>query len=148
MNKSQAVADLTVQLSGVTTIERTQEIIQRALRATGLTNAIIVDESQMNELLQVIAGEGGVIQELAEQIAVEGLTSSGSSPSDQTAASASPVRAARSPQAGPCRGAGLLLFAAPARPTLQSKRGRSRRHPAGARASGTPRRLPDARLRV
>ncbi len=86
MNKSQAVADLTVQLAGVTTIERTQEIIQRALRATGLTNAIIVDDSQMNELLQVIAGEGGVIQELAEQIAVEGLTSSGSSPSDQTAA--------------------------------------------------------------
>lgn len=75
MNKSQAIADLSLQLSEVTTVERTQEIIQRALRATGLTNSPTIDETQLNELLQAISVEGGAIQEIAEQVAISGLSS-------------------------------------------------------------------------
>lgn len=74
MNKGQAVADLSIQLSSVTTVERAQEIIQRALRATGLSNSPIIDDTEMGTLLQAIAAEGGAIQEIAEQIAVDGLT--------------------------------------------------------------------------
>lgn len=74
MNRGQAVADLSIQLSAVTTIERAQEIIQRALRSTGLTHSTIIDEAGMDSLLEAIAGESGAIQELAEQIAVSGIT--------------------------------------------------------------------------
>ena len=86
MNKGQAVADLSIQLSAVTTAERAQEIIRRALRATGLTNSPIIDEAGMDALLQAIAAEGGAIQELAEQIAVHGLSSGGAIPTDRDAA--------------------------------------------------------------
>lgn len=74
MNKGQAIADLSLELSAVTTVERAQEIIQRALRATGLSNAPIIDEASMDSLLRAISAEGGAIQEIAEQIAVQGLT--------------------------------------------------------------------------
>ena len=74
MNIGQAVADLSIQLSTVTTGERAQEIIQRALRTTGLNNNPVIDDEELNTLLQAIAGEGGAIQEMAEQIAVGGLT--------------------------------------------------------------------------
>ncbi len=82
MNKSQAIADLSLQLSEVTTVERTQEIIQRALRATGLTNSPTLDETQLNELLQAISVEGGAIQEIAEQVAISGLSSTATDTTD------------------------------------------------------------------
>ena len=50
MNRGQAVADLSIQLSAVTMIERAQEIIQRALRSTGLTHSTIIDEAGMDSL--------------------------------------------------------------------------------------------------
>ncbi len=74
MNKSQAVADLSIQLSSVTTAERAQQVIQRALRTAGLTNSPVIDEADPVALLQAIAAEGGAIQEIAEQIAVDGIT--------------------------------------------------------------------------
>lgn len=86
MNKGQAIADLSLELTAVTTIERAQEIIQKALRATGLSNSPIIDESAMDSLLQAIAGEGGPIQELAENIALNGLLASDRMPTDQDAA--------------------------------------------------------------
>jgi hypothetical protein len=86
MNKSQAVADLSVQLSSVTSAERAQEVIQRALRTAGLTNSPVIDESDLATLLQAIAAEGGAIQEIAEQIAVDGITTSEGMSTDQDAA--------------------------------------------------------------
>ena len=86
MNKSQAVADLSIQLSSVTTAERAQEVIQRALRTAGLTNSPMIDEVDLVALLQAIAGEGGAIQEIAEQIAVDGITIGEGISTDQDAA--------------------------------------------------------------
>ena len=86
MNRGQAIADLSIQLTAVTSVERAQEIIQRALRAAGLTNAPVIDETGMSALLQAIAAEGGAIQEIAEQVAVNGITTAGPIPTDQDAA--------------------------------------------------------------
>ena len=86
MNRGQAIADLSIQLTAVTSVERAQEIIQRALRTAGLTNAPIIDEMGMSSLLQDRAAEGGAIQEIAEQVAVNGITATGSIPTDQDAA--------------------------------------------------------------
>ena len=86
MNKGQAIADLSLELTAVTTIERAQEIIQKALRATGLSNSPVIDENAMNSLLQAIAAEGGPIQQLAEQIALNGLLTPDGPPTDQDAA--------------------------------------------------------------
>jgi hypothetical protein len=86
MNKGQAIADLSIELTQVTTIERAQEIIEKALRVTGLSKSPIIDEQAMNSLLQAIAAEGGPIQQLAEQIATNGLLASEGLPTDQDAA--------------------------------------------------------------
>ncbi len=86
MNKSQAVADLSIQLSSVTTAERAQEVIQRALRTAGLTNRPVIDEADLVALLQAVAAEGGAIQEIAEQIAVDGITTGEGISTDQDAA--------------------------------------------------------------
>ena len=72
MNKAQVVADLSIQLSTVTTIERASEVIQRALRAAGLTHTPTLEEQDVEALLQAISVEGGAIQELAEHIAIHG----------------------------------------------------------------------------
>jgi hypothetical protein len=71
--RSQVVADLAIQLAEVTSIERTGEILQRALRSTGLTRATLFNDEDVSALLQAIAAEGGLVQQLAEQIAVSGL---------------------------------------------------------------------------
>jgi hypothetical protein len=71
--KAQVVADLALQLSEVTSVERTAEIVRRALRSTGLSNATLLDERDVHDLLQAIAAEGGLVQQLAEQIAVFGI---------------------------------------------------------------------------
>ncbi|HJM88187.1 MAG TPA: hypothetical protein QF624_01010 [Dehalococcoidia bacterium] len=85
MNKGQAIADLSLELTTVTTIERAHEIIQKALRATGLSKSPVITDDNMDSLLQVIAAEGGLIQELAEQIATDGITQT-ALPTDQDAA--------------------------------------------------------------
>lgn len=71
--RSQVVADLAIQLAEVTSIERTGEILQRALRATGLTNATLFNDQDIQVLLQAVAAEGGLVQQLAEDIAVNGI---------------------------------------------------------------------------
>ncbi len=73
MHKAQAVADLSLELAGVTSAERALEIINRALRVTGLRHAITIDEADMQRLLVAIAAEGGPIQQMAEQIAIHGI---------------------------------------------------------------------------
>ncbi len=80
MHKAQAIADLSFELASVTTTERALEIINRALRMTGLDNATTINEAQMNELLTAISTEGGAIQEFAERLAVH--RSDTSNPSD------------------------------------------------------------------
>jgi hypothetical protein len=85
MNRGQAIADLELELSEVTSIERAQQIIQRALRVTGLTNSPMIGSRDMEALLQAIAAEGGIIQQLAEEIAINGLPSEGT-PTGQDAA--------------------------------------------------------------
>ncbi len=72
MNKAQATADLTMRLARITTVEDARTLVQRAFRATGLSNAISIRESDMDALLQVLASEGGAIQAMAEQLAIEG----------------------------------------------------------------------------
>lgn len=72
MNKAQVVADLTMQLSEITSVDRAGAVIQQALRTVGLSNAPTLDEQDVASLLQAIAIEGGPIQELAEQIALHG----------------------------------------------------------------------------
>ncbi len=86
MNKSQAVADLSMQLSSVTTAERAHEVIQSALRTAGLTNSPVIDEADLVALLQAIAAEGGAIQEIADKIAVNGITTGEGISTDQDAA--------------------------------------------------------------
>ena len=76
MHKAQAIADLSFELANVITTERALEIINRALRMTGLANATTINEAQMNELLTAISIEGGAIQEIAEQLAVHGIDAS------------------------------------------------------------------------
>ena len=73
MDKSQAISDLSIALSGVTTTDNALTLIQRALRVTGLSNATTIGNTDMNALLQALASEGGAIQELAELIAINGL---------------------------------------------------------------------------
>ncbi len=75
MNKSQAIADLALQLAQATTPENALTMIQRALRMSGLTHVNSLTDADMNELLSALAAEGGMIQNIAEQIAVHGLES-------------------------------------------------------------------------
>ncbi len=83
MHKAQAIADLSFELASVTSTERALDIINRALRMTGLHNAITIDDVQLNDLLTAIAIEGGAIQEIAEQLAVHGIADT---PPDGTSA--------------------------------------------------------------
>ena len=73
MNKSQAIADLSLALSRVTTADQSATLIRRALRVTGLTNASTISPLDMDALLEALAAEGGIVQALAEDIAANGL---------------------------------------------------------------------------
>ena len=73
MLKSQAVADLAILLSGVTTTSRASLAISRALRLTGLADAPTIDERDLQRLLVALAAEGGPIEEVAIQIAMHGF---------------------------------------------------------------------------
>ena len=77
MLKAQAVADLALMLTQVTSPDRAQDAIRRALRSTGLTNATHVSDTDMHELLAALAAEGGPVQDLAVQIAIYGVEESG-----------------------------------------------------------------------
>jgi hypothetical protein len=80
VNKAQAIADIAFQLAEITTPERAGTLIQRALRATGLSNQTTLTPADITELLRAIAVEGGPIQEIAQQIALYGLTTDGPAP--------------------------------------------------------------------
>ena len=91
MLKAQAVADLALMMTQVTSPDRAQEAIRRAIRSAGLTNATHVSEADMHEMLAALAAEGGPIQELAVQIAINGVEgtgnlSVGNLPTDKSAA--------------------------------------------------------------
>jgi len=77
MHRSQAIADLAVSLSAVTAVETAMRSIRRALRVTGLEHAQLLDERDMHRLLAAIAAEGGVLQSIAEQIAIHGMSAPG-----------------------------------------------------------------------
>ncbi len=71
--KSQVMADLAIQLSAVTPVENAINTVRRALRVTGLTNTTVLNETDVNHLLQAIAAEGGILESIAQQIAVAGV---------------------------------------------------------------------------
>jgi hypothetical protein len=73
MDKSQAVSELSIALTRVTTPDNALALIQRALRITGLSNATTLNNTDMSALLQALASEGGAIQELAQLIAINGV---------------------------------------------------------------------------
>ncbi len=73
MLKTQAIADLAIMLSGVTSTDRARMTIQRALASTGLMQAQTLDQGDLRRLLMAIAAEGGAMEEVARQIAVQGL---------------------------------------------------------------------------
>jgi phage-related minor tail protein len=73
MDKAQAVSELSRALAAVAAPDETSEIIRRALRVAGLSNASNVNERDVVSLLQALAAEGGAIEELAQQIARDGL---------------------------------------------------------------------------
>ncbi len=91
MLKAQAIADLALMMTQVTSPDRAQEAIRRAIRSAGLSNATRVSEADMHELLAALAAEGGPIQELAVQMAINGVDAVGglklgNPPSDKSAA--------------------------------------------------------------
>ncbi len=88
MFKSQAVADLAILLSSVTSPLRAHAAIARALRAADLAEAPTVDERDLRRLFAALAAEGGPIEQLAVQIAMRGLgaPTNGPSPTDERAA--------------------------------------------------------------
>ncbi len=67
---SQAVADLQLLLAGVTTPERARDLVRDALTRSGLTREPRISEAELRQLLAAIAAEGGVAQEVAEQLAM------------------------------------------------------------------------------
>ncbi len=75
MFKSQAFADLTLLLSGVTTPARAGRAVARALRQTGLAEATTLDERDLQRLLVMLAAEGGPIEAMAIDAAVHGAGS-------------------------------------------------------------------------
>ena len=91
MLKAQAIADLALMMTQVTSPDRAQEAIRRAIRSAGLSNATRVSEADMHELLAALAAEGGPIQELAVQMAINGVEATGglnigNLPTDRSAA--------------------------------------------------------------
>jgi hypothetical protein len=71
MNKSQMMMMLTTRLARVTTADHARAVLQRALRSTGLTYTDTLRDADVDALLQGLAAEGGAIQTLAEQLAVD-----------------------------------------------------------------------------
>jgi hypothetical protein len=73
MLKTQAIADLAMMLTAVTSTDRARIAIQQALTTTGLAQAQTLDQTDMLRLLTALAAEGGVIEQLARSIAIQGL---------------------------------------------------------------------------
>ncbi len=71
--REEAIAELSRALSSVTTVELADEITRKALRATGLSDSPSITDADMDSLLREIGAEGGLVQELAELLRVEGL---------------------------------------------------------------------------
>lgn len=73
MIAAQAVADLALLLTSVTTVEQADTALKRALRSTGLLNAPTMDAEDIQRLIVALAAEGGPIEQLAVHIAVHGI---------------------------------------------------------------------------
>ena len=96
MLKNQAIDAISMMLSGVTTTDRARMAIQRALAITGLTRARSLNDDDMQRMLTALGEEGGAIESIARQLAIQGLegtTGTGignsmhiSDPTDRTAA--------------------------------------------------------------
>ncbi len=67
---SQAVADLQILLAGVTTPEHARDMVHDALERSGLSREPSVTEAELRQLLAAIAAEGGIVTEIAEQLAM------------------------------------------------------------------------------
>ncbi|MFA7248055.1 MAG: hypothetical protein WC273_00300 [Dehalococcoidia bacterium] len=77
MFTSQAVADLALMLSGVTTVDVADRAIKQALRTTGLLSAPTVDQDDIARLLVALAAQGGPIEEMAVEMAIHGIGGTG-----------------------------------------------------------------------
>ena len=90
MRINEAIAELTLLLSCVTSEDRAGDAVRRALRSTGLAGRRNLDGADMQRLLAALAGEGGVIEQLAIQIAIDGIETTPSrrlpDPPDRSAA--------------------------------------------------------------
>ncbi|MBM4411784.1 MAG: hypothetical protein FJ037_10835 [Chloroflexi bacterium] len=73
MFTSQAVADLAFMLSGMTSVDAADTAIARALRAAGLAESPTLNQERYLRLVTELAAQGGVIEQLAMQFAIEGL---------------------------------------------------------------------------
>lgn len=77
MFTSQAVADLAFMLSSATSVDAANSAITRALRAAGLAESPTLDEAQYLRLVSELAAQGGLVEQMAIQFAVNGLGTSG-----------------------------------------------------------------------
>jgi hypothetical protein len=75
MRTSEAIAELTMLLSCVTSTDRAGAAVERALLATGLAGTRNLDGTDMQRLLAALATEGGAIEQIAIQVAVDGVSS-------------------------------------------------------------------------
>ena len=76
MFTAQAVADLALLLTNVTTVEHADRAIKRALHSTGLHQSPTVDQDDLARLFVALAAQGGPIEGIAMEIAIHGLGSS------------------------------------------------------------------------
>jgi hypothetical protein len=89
MRTAEATSELTMLLSCVTSTERAGAAVERPLLATGLAGRRSLDGADMQRLLTALAMEGGAIEQIATQIAVEGIEPPSTQtfdPTDRTAA--------------------------------------------------------------
>ncbi len=72
MFTSQAVADIAMMLTSVTSVEHADRAITQALRSTGLLSTPTVDQQDIDRLLVALAAQGGPIETIAVQLAIHG----------------------------------------------------------------------------
>ncbi len=73
MFTSQAVADLAFMLSSTTSVDAADTAITRALRAAGLAESPTLNQEQYLRLVTELAAQGGMVEQMAIQFAIDGL---------------------------------------------------------------------------
>ncbi len=73
LSREEAITQLSQALSAVTSFEFADQITEKALLATGLSDSPFITDENMDALLQAIGDEGGLVQELAELLRQQGL---------------------------------------------------------------------------